>query len=129
MPAKKRFNEVNPALQYITLQPVPTEIPAVEEEQQNVYTHTDEDKYEYVHEDIDKDVYADADDDNHTPAYTDTPVQTRTYRHKETKSRRLQLLIRPGTYNALQQEALRQDTSVNDIINVALEKYVTSLKK
>lgn len=40
---------------------------------------------------------------------------------KESKSKRLQLLLRPSTHNGILQLAKRYQTSVNDIINQILE--------
>jgi hypothetical protein len=42
----------------------------------------------------------------------------------EVKSRRFQLLLRPGTYAALAALAKTRETSVNDTINTILEDYL-----
>lgn len=43
-------------------------------------------------------------------------------RTRETRSRRLQLLITPTLFDALRQEADDQQTSVNDLVNSILDK-------
>jgi len=43
---------------------------------------------------------------------------------QETKSRRLQLLLKPSTYGGLEQLAKSHSTSVNNVINLILEKYL-----
>lgn len=43
----------------------------------------------------------------------------------ETKSKRVQLLIKPSVYNKLKTFAMEQDISVNEIINRVLEDFVS----
>ena len=43
---------------------------------------------------------------------------------KENKTERIQLLVRPTTKAALKQKAAAQGTSLNDLINQILDKYV-----
>ena len=43
---------------------------------------------------------------------------------KETKSVRLQLLVRPGTKEAIKDLAAQQGLSMNDLINTILEEYL-----
>lgn len=42
----------------------------------------------------------------------------------ETKSTRVQILIRPATKKALQDEARRRGVSVNELINIILEEHL-----
>ena len=44
-----------------------------------------------------------------------------TVKKKETRSRRLQLLITPSLYSKVEQEAERLDISVNELINTILD--------
>ena len=48
----------------------------------------------------------------------------RTGKPVQTKSERLQLLIRPTTKKALQAEAARRHVSVNELINSILEEHL-----
>ena len=43
---------------------------------------------------------------------------------KETKSVRLQLLVRPGTKEAIKDLAEQQGLSMNDLVNTILEEYL-----
>lgn len=43
---------------------------------------------------------------------------------KETKSVRLQLLVRPGTKDAIKDLAEQQGLSMNDLVNTILEEYL-----
>ena len=52
-----------------------------------------------------------------TDAEQDTPMP-------ETYSRRLQSLVRPSTYAALQKKARHKGLTVNQALNQALEEYV-----
>ena len=45
---------------------------------------------------------------------------------RETKTRRLQLLVKPSVYDAVSKLARRRGTSVNDLVNTALEAYLDS---
>ena len=49
------------------------------------------------------------------------PIQPK----KETKSKRLQMLIYPSIYKACKEEAERQGESVNEIINEILRNHFT----
>lgn len=49
-----------------------------------------------------------------------------TTKNKETRSKRLQALITPKTWNALKAAADSRETSVNEVINNALETYLTA---
>ena len=60
--------------------------------------------------------------DTHADMYTDT--YTHTQHKRENKSRRLQLLIKPSTHNAISEIAQLNDTSINDTINTILENYL-----
>lgn len=53
---------------------------------------------------------------------SDNPHDLRYY--GETKSRRLQVLIRPSTLDSLKKIAKRKQTSVNDLINILLEEAI-----
>lgn len=57
------------------------------------------------------------------PAETPEPVAI-----QETKSRRLQLLIRPSTDKALTKEAKRKRISKNELINQILEAHTKGAK-
>lgn len=48
---------------------------------------------------------------------------------RETKSRRLQLLVRPSTYKALAKEARKKRKSVNEIANRIFEEYLKEAQK
>ena len=77
-------------------------------------------KPEEVQEAIQKDAQETA-----TPApetVTQAPI-------RETKSRRLQLLIRPSTYKALSKEARKKRKSVNEIANRIFEEYFEEVQK
>lgn len=56
------------------------------------------------------------------PVEENTPKvsSTRTKISKETKSRRLQLLIRPSVYQAIKDMAEQEETSINNLINSIL---------
>ena len=43
---------------------------------------------------------------------------------KETKSKRMQLLVRPSTQDALKKAAAREGISVNDLANRIFEEYI-----
>lgn len=43
---------------------------------------------------------------------------------KENKSKRMQFLVRPTTYERLTKIAQKNGTSVNDLVNTLLEEYV-----
>lgn len=43
----------------------------------------------------------------------------------ETKSKRVQLLIKPSVYNKLKTSAMEQGISVNEIVNRVLEDFVS----
>ena len=46
----------------------------------------------------------------------------------ETKSKRLQLLIRPSTVESLKAEALKEGKSLNDLVNSILEAHIKENK-
>lgn len=46
---------------------------------------------------------------------------------RETKSKALNLLIKPSTYAALKSEAESKDMSINEIANQLFEQYINSL--
>lgn len=48
---------------------------------------------------------------------------------RETKSRRLQILIRPGTYERLKRLSESRGQSVNDLINEILEDYLNKQER
>ena len=48
---------------------------------------------------------------------------------KELRTRRTQLLFKPSTFAALQQIALEDDTSINDIVNTLCEDFITKRSK
>lgn len=50
-------------------------------------------------------------------------LQGRPEESRETKSRRLQLLVYPSIYKALEKEAKKRKISVNELINRVLEKH------
>ena len=128
MPAKKSFKDTNPALSFIGTAP--------DSEHDNLYTHTYAytDTHTATHGDTDTATHTDTHvvDDSivppveptHTDADTDTHAYTYTYSHREIKSRRLQLLLRPSTHAGISRMAERNGTSVNDVINTILENYL-----
>jgi len=73
-----------------------------------------------------------APDDDHIGkeinGYTDADVYmhayTRTQKTRETKSRRLQILLRPSLYQAIARLAEESGLSVNETIRAALEAYL-----
>ena len=60
-------------------------------------------------------------------AQSQTPPTTEK-RVKETKSKRLNLLVFPSVYKACKEESDRTGESVNEIINNILKKYFTKEK-
>lgn len=44
--------------------------------------------------------------------------------HREMKTRRVQLLLRPSTHKAMQAIAQTHGTSLNDLVNAVLEDYI-----
>jgi len=98
MAEKKSFKQVNPALSFI--------------ESGSNEAHTDTHTDTYTHT------------DQHTPVYTHAHADTYTQYKRENKSRRLQLLIKPSTHNAISEIAQMNDTSINDTINTILENYL-----
>jgi len=96
MAEKKSFKQVNPALSFI--------------ESGSNEAHTDTHTDTYTHT------------DQHTPVYAH--ADTYTQYKRENKSRRLQLLIKPSTHNAISEIAQMNDTSINDTINTILENYL-----
>lgn len=114
MPPKKSFKD-NPALQFISTS---ANVDAAEPDQVDVHTHTDDDVY------TDEDTHTDTDTDTHEYTHTQYAFNTRS----EIKSRRLQLLIRPSTHEAIARIAGDAGTSVNDVINSILEAYIRERK-
>lgn len=54
------------------------------------------------------------------------PARTQKRAHrkrKETKTRRVQILVQPSVYEAIQKKAEREGTSVNEAIIQAIKKY------
>lgn len=101
---KKNFKSQNPALQYINADqqiesPKKMEITT----DTHVYTDTYTDTYTHVY------------------AHSDQAVLLIP---KESKSRRLQLLIKPSTYSEIADSAKKNGVSVNDAINRILENHL-----
>jgi len=61
-----------------------------------------------------------------TPTHTDTHVYTHTPTVKERKTRRVQLLMKESTVDALDSYAKTHDTSRNDIIQNLVEEFLKS---
>lgn len=47
---------------------------------------------------------------------------------KENKTRRMQFLVRPTTYEALKKEADKQGSSINELVNTIFEEYLEERK-
>ena len=62
--------------------------------------------------------------DTHTHEYTHTPTQPVV---KERKNRRVQLLLKESTVNALDLYAKQHDTSRNDIIQTLVEDFLKNV--
>lgn len=60
----------------------------------------------------------------HTPTHTDTHEHTHTPVVKERKTRRVQLLMKESTVDALDAYAKTHDTSRNDIIQNLVEDFL-----
>lgn len=60
----------------------------------------------------------------HTPTHTDTHEHTHTPVVKERKTRRVQLLMKESTVDALDAYAKTHDTSRNDIIQNLVEEFI-----
>ena len=57
--------------------------------------------------------------------YADKPPTTRrATQGRETKSKRLNVLIRPSLHEALLELAEKKQTSVNDLINIGMQEYI-----
>ena len=61
-------------------------------------------------------------ENTHTHEYTPTP--THTYKTKESKSARVNLLMKPSVKQELTDYAKRTGTSMNDIINMLVEDFL-----
>ena len=59
-----------------------------------------------------------------THEYTHTPTYTHTPKAKELKNARANLLMKPSVKKALIDYAKAHDTSMNDIINMLVEKFL-----
>lgn len=131
MPVKKNFKAVNPALSYIE-----TDINQLDADTHaDTSTHESNDNYAHTHNyaDVDTVVKYNLPGDHVLPdqrtedlfvVSTSLSNYSPLKRHRESKSRRLQLLIKPSTYAGISQLADNNDTSVNDIINTILEEYL-----
>lgn len=95
MPKKSFANVINPANMFIS-QPVEENPSAVET----------------------------ASEVHHEPAMPSTTERkpASSYRKKELKTRRLQLLMKPSLYDRLKDEAEANDMSINELISAILEK-------
>jgi hypothetical protein len=104
---RKSFKTQNPAFNFISIP---------EEGAETV--HTDDDKH--ADDDVynDNDATADTNDDAYADVYTNNPIP------KETKTRRLQLLLKPSTYEQLKQFADSRQVSVNDVVNTVLTAFL-----
>lgn len=142
--AKKSFKE-NPALSFIT-QAIAENAPAearTEPTDTDNHTHTstydDVSVFESMHTDTYTvtDTNADVDTDRYAPEPAPEavpkkkpPVKRRPadapalMERGESKSKRLQLLLRPSTHDGIARLAKQYNTSVNDIINQVLENYL-----
>ena len=60
----------------------------------------------------------------HTPTHTDTHEYTHTPTVRERKNRRVQLLMKESTVDALDAYAKTHDTSRNDIIQNLVEDFI-----
>lgn len=96
--AKKSFKGENPALRYISVQDTDN----TQHEQDAQYTHKTQNT-------------------DQTEIVQDTQ---NTQNAKETKSKRLNVLIRPSLFESASKVAHMQRISVNELIHLAVEKYV-----
>ena len=108
---KKNFKDANPALAFIGAAE-----PPVREAPESAYAIVPENDSPVKNEDD----YTDAD------THTDTYANAYTYAHtqRETKTRRLQILLRPSLYQAIARLAGESGLSVNETIHAALEAYL-----
>lgn len=58
------------------------------------------------------------------PASSPAPVKAATGPSRETKSKRIQVLMRPSLYDALKARADAEGYSVNDLINIILKENI-----
>lgn len=63
-------------------------------------------------------------DNEHNVYYTDIICRDRIIEKRERKTKRLNLLIRPSTFEKMDKIAYIRKTSVNELINRVLEEYV-----
>lgn len=141
MAAKKSFKDLNPALQFIDGTENAAHTDADAQTDTDVYTHADkytdtstdtdvyDDKYTHNHTHTDDDTATHT--DSHTDAHTDTDTDDSYIldfipRNRETKSKRLQLLVRPSTHSRISDIAKSRETSINDVINTILEGYLNA---
>ena len=119
MSTKKSFSEdLNPALAFINVEISDGVKPVFNEElnvsEDNVEIADFEPVREgFAQEQIHKD-------------FEDNPLLLLLHRHQseETKSRRVQMLLKPSTYAQLKAQASRANISVNAYVNAILEYYI-----
>lgn len=117
--AKKSFKD-NPALTFISAANSLAELPVVEE----IIVPSEPDKKEAK-----KPVTTVT--DTHTHAYTQEKSESKALfpARSEAKSKRLQLLLRPSTYQGIANIARENGISVNETVNVILEAFVKADKQ
>jgi len=126
MPAKKEFKSNNPALNFIS---VPTQNAEHTDDATNTqYKSNADNGYVYNTQNTSKTDNADIAQIEQNTQYTYSKQNTYNteYMHNtsEIKSKRLNLLIRPSLHQQAQKIAHMQRSSVNDVINLALSRYV-----
>lgn len=60
-----------------------------------------------------------------TPREPEPQAQRYTPHRREAKTRRMQILVKPSTYERLREKAEAEYTSLNDLINNAIEEYLS----
>lgn len=119
--AKKSFKE-NPALSFIS-QALQTEEPVRKAPPENTKAY----ESPYTHTTTDTDVYTGVErieekEEPQEDVRANVPIALQ--KRGESKSKRLQLLIRPSVHEKLVRIAKEYGTSVNDVINQVLEGFV-----